>query len=173
MATLASPENRQTVYDINKRADYGYISYDEYARLIAEAVHISPEEAREIFQKKHIRNEPLIQYVRSLRSRYKTALLSNVGHDAITQIFTAEELENVFDSVVLSAEVGMVKPSPEVYTLTASRLDLRPDECVMIDDIPRNIEGAQLAGMKGVVYSSNQQIKAELERVLGSEQSDA
>lgn len=173
MATLASPENRQTVYDINKRADYGYISYDEYVRLIAEAVHISPDEACEIFQKKHIRNEPLIRYVRSLRSRYKTALLSNVGHDAITQIFTAEELENVFDTVVLSAEVGMVKPSPEIYTLTASRLDLRPDECVMIDDIPRNIEGAQLAGMKGIVYSSNQQIKTELERVLGSEQSDA
>jgi FMN phosphatase YigB (HAD superfamily) len=51
--------------------------------------------------------------------------------------------------------------------LTAARLGLRTDECIMIDDIPRNIEGAQATGMQGIVCSSVREVQRELERLLG------
>lgn len=173
MASIAPPENRQTVYDINKSADYGYITYEEYVQLISEAVGITPEEAKEIFHQKHIRNEPLIGFVRSLRAQYKTGLLSNVGVQAMSLIFTPEELEELFDAVTLSGEVGVVKPSPEIYEITAQRLGLLSDECVMIDDIPRNVEGAERVGMRGILYSSNAQLKAEIAKLTGEEQPHA
>ena len=165
LAGLASPENREAVYDVNRSADRGYLSHEEYVRLMAELVNLTPDDVRKIFREQHIRNEPLIDFVRELRSRYKTALLSNVGHNVIDKLFTDEELTGLFDTVVLSAEVGIVKPYPEIFELTASRLGLPPEECVMIDDLPKNTEGAEMAGMKGLVYGSMRQLKTDLGRL--------
>jgi epoxide hydrolase-like predicted phosphatase len=116
-----------------------------------------------------IRNVPLVEFVRSLRQRYKTALLSNVGHSVIETLFTPRELDHLFDSVVLSGDSGTVKPYPEIYELTASRLGLQPEECVMIDDLPKNAEGAEIAGMKGLVYSSMRQLETDLNNLIEAE----
>jgi len=173
MASIAPLENREAVYDINKRADYGYIAYEEYEQLIADAVNISREEVREIFRKQHVRNEPLIDFVRSLRSQYKTALLSNVGHSAINKIFAPEELEGLFDVVTLSADIGVVKPSPRIYQITAEQLGFQPEECIMIDDIERNVKGAENAGMKGLLFVSNNKLEADLSALLEQENARA
>lgn len=169
LASLAPPESQQEVYDVNHRSDRGYLEYNEYIRLMAELVGLSPDDIRRIFQQRHIPNRPLMQYAQSLRPKYKTALLSNVGHNVINQIFTADELDSMFDAVVLSAEVGAVKPYPEIYYITAERLGLAPEECIMIDDKLTNTEGAAMTGMKGVVFSSNQQVKAEIDRLTRPE----
>jgi FMN phosphatase YigB (HAD superfamily) len=62
--------------------------------------------------------------------------------------------------------VGITKPQPEIYELTAARLGVEPEECVMIDDLPNNVAGAQLAGMKGLVFSSRRQLEKDLKVLL-------
>ena len=168
-ANLAPLENRTAIYDVNKQADYGYITHEEHVRQIAELVGLSIAEIEQVFRTEHVLNQPLMEYVRSLRSRYKTAMLSNVGHGVIEKMFTEDDLHAMFDEVVLSAEVGTLKPHAEIYLATASRLGLLPEQCVMIDDIPSNVEGARMTGMKGLLYTSNRQIKVELETLLGQE----
>lgn len=166
LASLVPPEQRSAVYDVNHSADYGYISHEEYLQGMAELIGMQPDDIEKIARERFIRNEPLVEFVRSLRPRYKTALLSNVGNSVIETLFTPKELDSLFDVVVLSWEIGMVKPYPEIFELTASRLQLPPEECVMIDDLPKNTDGAEVTGMKGLVYSSVQQIKNDLQDLI-------
>lgn len=169
LAELAQPENREAVYDVSLSADYGYISHEEYARRMAELIGGTPEDVERIGRDRHVLNAPMVDFVKSLRGSYKTALLSNAGHGVMNTLFTPEEQADLFDTVVLSSEVGAIKPYPEIYELTASRLDLQPEECIMIDDSPRNVEGAEITGMKGILYGSAEQVKAEVYKLVGTE----
>ena len=57
-----------------------------------------------------------------------------------------------FDGTLISADVKLVKPQPEIYTLLCDMFGLQPAECFMIDDMPMNIEGAYEAGLAGFVF---------------------
>lgn len=88
---------------------------------------------------------PLLEVARRVRdSGVGTALVSNAGG------LCDPDLAELFDAVVLSGAVGVSKPNPEIYLLTARRLGLEPGQCVFVDDLPRNVVGAVNAGMVGV-----------------------
>jgi putative hydrolase of the HAD superfamily len=78
------------------------------------------------------------------------------------------EQEKLFDAMVLSADVGLMKPDPAIFKMMADELGLLPNECVMIDDVVSNIDGAKLVGMPGVLYISPEQTMAELNCLLES-----
>ena len=79
----------------------------------------------------------------------RTALLSNsFGQDS----YPYDRFEGLFDVVVISAQVGLRKPDPAIYRLTADRLELDPGACVFVDDLDTNVEAAQAAGMTGVLH---------------------
>jgi putative hydrolase of the HAD superfamily len=119
------------------------------------------------WNQKNARNESVIAIVEELHKHHKTALLSNINRGFIDGIFTKDEQFRLFDTVVLSSEAGMAKPSREIYELTAEQLGLAPEECVMIDDIEDNILGAKAAGMQGIVYMAPVQCEADLRKILG------
>jgi epoxide hydrolase-like predicted phosphatase len=92
-----------------------------------------------------------------------TALLSNSwGLD-----YPREHWDELFDVVVISGEVGMRKPEPRIYQLTADKLGLPPEACVFVDDLAPNIRGAAGVGMVGVHHITPQQTIEELEALLG------
>lgn len=155
LTSMAPPERQGEVHDINSQKDYGYLTYQEYLEQIGEIIGRTPEEVDAINRQKHIRNEDLVAFVESLRGSYKVALLSNIGDTVINQLFSQEELDRLFDVVVLSHNEGLAKPNPAIFTLTAERLGLRPEECVMIDDLESNCDGAEVAGMSSIQHITN------------------
>lgn len=159
---LAPPERVDEVTDLSHSYDYGYITQADYFSGVGQVIGKAADEVRQICREQHVRNEVLVEYVRTLRPAYKTALLSNVGRGFVESLFTAEELKALFDVEILSNEVGMVKPSAGIYQLTADRLGLSPEQCVMVDDIDRNVEGARAAGMQGILYQNMGQFRREL-----------
>ena len=87
--------------------------------------------------------------VRQLRSTgIKTALISNAEGRRKGSKFPD------FDAVVLSGEVGVAKPDPAIFQLTARLLEVAPAECVFVDDLAVNARGAAGAGMVGVRHTS-------------------
>jgi epoxide hydrolase-like predicted phosphatase len=60
--------------------------------------------------------------------------------------------EELFDAIVRSGDVGLRKPDPAIYLLTAERLGAEPERCVFVDDIPANVEGARAAGMTATLH---------------------
>jgi epoxide hydrolase-like predicted phosphatase len=91
----------------------------------------------------------------------RTALLSNAERAPEPAV------GRLFDTVVVSGMVGMSKPDPGIYRLTADRLDLVPSECVFVDDLVANVRGAAAVGMVGVHHIDAQSTVDELATLLG------
>jgi putative hydrolase of the HAD superfamily len=94
----------------------------------------------------------------------KTALLSNswgVG------IYPADVLAELFDAVVISAEVGMRKPEERIFRHATGLLGLDPAECVFIDDIEANVQAAEALGMTGVLHTGAAATAAQVASLVG------
>ena len=97
------------------------------------------------------RNTELLGEIKRLREKFKTGLLSNAG-EGFWRRFSEQELKEYFDTVVVSYQVGLVKPDPRIFELTADRLGVEMDECVFVDDDASNVRAAESCGMRGIVY---------------------
>lgn len=157
---------RTAISDIDKQYDYGYITDVDHAQMIASITGLHAGFVRNNVRGDHVRNQPLLEYSQALRQRYKVGMLSNIGHGGMESFFSAKEQTELFDAVVLSSDVGVIKPNREIFQITANRLGVEPSECVMIDDRSDNVDGAFAAGMQGILYQTNQQCQAELEAIL-------
>ena len=115
-------------------------------------------------------NEPMIGYMRELRSRgYRMALLTNNVREW-EPLWRAKlpDVDEVFEVVVDSAFVGMRKPDPEIYLLTLERLGgMAAEECLFVDDVDVNCEAARSLGMAAVHFRDSEQAISEMEAVLG------
>lgn len=76
---------------------------------------------------------------------------------------------DLFDAVVISGEVGLHKPQPEIYELACERLGVRADEAVFVDDLRENCEGAEAVGMTAVLHRESEKTVSRLEELLGQE----
>jgi len=107
----------------------------------------------------------MLELVRSLRrAGLRTALLSNSwGNDDYPRHLFPE----LFDVVVISAEVGMRKPEERIFRHTAELLGLAPEECVFIDDVEANVLAAQALGLETVHHREPGPTVAWLSERLG------
>ncbi len=94
----------------------------------------------------------------------KTALLSNSWG---TADYPRDGWDDLFDAVVISGEVGMRKPEPEIFRYTLDLLGVESAEAVFVDDLPFNIQGAADVGIVGVLHTSYGETVAELEALFG------
>ena len=100
---------------------------------------------------------------RSKSGGYKTALLSNSWGMGLYPI---DRIRELFDVVVISGEVGLRKPDPEIFKLTVDKLGLEAAACVFVDDHPGHLKAAQEAGMTTVLHKSPAQSIPEVEALL-------
>jgi putative hydrolase of the HAD superfamily len=110
-------------------------------------------------------DELMIQAVgRARAGGVRTGLVSNSWG---TRRYPRELLGELFDGVVISGEVGMRKPAPQIYRLGADRIGLEPEACVFVDDLPFNLSPAAELGMATVHHRDAEETIGELERLLG------
>lgn len=111
-------------------------------------------------------NQALIEFISTeLKPRYKLGLLSNTSPEWMREFLTKNQLQGLFDTVVISGEEGIVKPSPVIFERTVERIGLAPGECIMIDDIEENCESAEGIGMKSLLYTSNEHLLTALKEL--------
>ena len=124
------------------------------------------DRARDIEHRQHSRDETMIAYSQSFKPEYKIGLLSNIDTDTIDRLFPEPERNQLFDAFVVSGAIGITKPSVHIFNYAASQLGLLPEECLMIDDIAANVEGAQLAGMEAIRFISREQCSKDIKKLL-------
>lgn len=169
LRSLTPADRRQEFTDLARASDNGFISQQEYVDGVSLLIGRSPEDVREIITRQEVHNKEMLEYVAVLHEDYRIGMLSNVGRGSVERLFTSQELAELFDAVVLSNEIGITKPSVEAYEYTASQLDLLPSECIMVDDIALNVEGAEMAGMRGVLFTDTEDCKRDIETLIGEE----
>lgn len=109
--------------------------------------------------------EKMTDAVRAVRAGgLKTGLVSNswsVDH------YDRELLRELFDEVVISAEVKLHKPQPEIYLLAAEGLGVEPGACLFVDDLQENCKGAEAVGMTAIRHRDPALTIARLEQLTG------
>lgn len=161
---LCPEDRRQELRDLSRAFDYGYMSENEYLERLSEVLKIEKADIAKTMEERHVKNKEMLAEVRRLKAGYKTALLSNIGARVLPRLFSDKELEELFDVVVLSSDEGFAKPDVAIFRITAERLGVPVDECVMIDDSRTNCAGAVAAGMQDLFYENRRQCLEELKR---------
>jgi len=149
-------------------ASIGKISEDEHWKVVTRALH-RPLKEREAIQKEFfagdIIDRELIAFIRSLRPRYGTGLISNAW-DGLRAYMEREKLADAFDVLTISAEVGVMKPEAAIFQYALEQLEVKPKEAVFVDDFIENIAGCEAVGMRGIHFKSLEQTLKELKSIL-------
>ncbi|TDU73640.1 HAD family phosphatase [Streptomyces sp. KS 21] len=100
-------------------------------------------------------NVELIDYVRGLRGRCKLGILSNSFIGARERETTLYHFDELVEQIVYSHEIGIEKPDLRAFEVACASLDVRPENCLFIDDVAVIVEAAQAAGMQAHLFEDN------------------
>ena len=115
-------------------------------------------------------NPSVASLVEQLKKRGYTLVLGSNTNEMHATHFLKQFAETFgrFDRLVLSYQVGAIKPASAFYEACSRSVGAEPSDCVFIDDLPANVEGARQAGLQGLVYTDTARLKEDL-RLLGVE----
>jgi epoxide hydrolase-like predicted phosphatase len=154
--------------DSGLRASTGEItSADHWALVLQRLKRPASELAliRDEFFAGDIVDRTLVEYIRSLRGKYKTGLISNAWSD-LRDFVVREKFDDAFDKMIISAEVGAVKPEPKIFEIALEQFGVSPKEAIFVDDFSANIEGCEKVGIKGIHFKDAELTMKQLKEIL-------
>ena len=111
--------------------------------------------------------EPTVELLNELHGRgYTLYGLSNMSEPIFAHLEESHEFFKLFDGIVVSAAVKLVKPEPGIYEHLRERFAIDFAESVFIDDLPRNVEGARGLGLAAIQFETTAQVRRALEALL-------
>ncbi len=153
---------------VSRRANIGLATRDEVWAEYARQFALKDDELANLqhdFFAGGVWDDRLIGYAGSLKPRYKTGIISNAWPDA-RQAVQEHVNRSVFDVIIFSAEVGLVKPDHAIYARALADLQVAPREAIFVDDIEKNVEAAQAIGMQGIRFESTSQVIDQIDDLL-------
>lgn len=165
---LDNPDAAKRAHELSHQRNRGFLSEEEFIAQVNEITGRSHDEIRKTLSEGLGKNVALINLIEKLKKDYRIGLLSNIATDWITQEFLTTKEQNLFDTMVLSYEVGMTKPDPRIYMLTCERLRVSPKEALLIDDQPLYVEAARAEGLHGIIYQDMHSFRSQLNELLNT-----
>jgi putative hydrolase of the HAD superfamily len=146
-----------------RRLETGEADVGQFERRFAELLGTEPDGLIDGLFAGLAPDEQMVDAVRRIRDAgVPTGLVSNSW---VMDHYT-EEIRALFDTAVISAEVGLHKPQPEIFLLGAERLGADPASCVFVDDLRENCAGAEAVGMTALLHRDSAETIAKLEELL-------
>ena len=106
-------------------------------------------------------------WIKALKeSGYRLYCITNFTPAGYEQCYDCISFVEDFDGGVFSFREGVVKPDPKIYQILLERYDLKPEECVFIDDTKENVLSAEKLGLKGIVFTGYEEAVAKLAEIL-------
>jgi len=162
-------ENLVFAGDSGNRAQLGETNAEQHWQSLGSNLGLSIEEMI-VFQRDFWGGDrldtALIEYIRALHTRHKIGLISNAFSDLRHIITNVWNIEDTFDDMTISSEVGIMKPDPRIFQMALERLDVQPQESIFIDDFPHNVDGARNINMQAIHFQTRDQTLSELENLL-------
>ena len=161
------------IKDISHRGDLGELSSSDIFTFFGEMTGQTPDQVRSEWISAAQANRTLLPMLERLRQDYKIILLSNASSDFLRSILDQFHLYDYFDGVFISSEMHLAKPDAAIYKKVLETIGAKPEECVFIDDSPKNIEGARAVGIDAIQYIASYQVQQELESLLKKDEPKA
>ena len=111
-------------------------------------------------------DEGLMNFIRNLKEQYKIGMITNAWPDIRIWMEDEVKIADAFDHIVVSSEVGMVKPAREIYLLSLEGLGVQASQSIFVDDFIKNIDGAKEVGMQGLHFTDLESCITTLHRKL-------
>ena len=150
------------------KASIGAITPDEHWAAVIKRLKRPASELEAIrheFFAGDIIDRTLLEFLRSLRGTYKTGLISNAWGD-LREYIVREKFDDAFDHMIISAEVGAVKPEAKIYEIALEQAGVLANEAVFVDDFAVNIEGCEKVGMQGIYFRDPESALLQLQELL-------
>ena len=151
-----------------KQATVGAISVQKHWEALAKRLKVNKEQITGVeneFFAGDVIDHSIVEYLRSLRPRFKTGLISNAWSD-MREYLVRKKLDAIFDTLTISAEVGVAKPEAKIYHLALEQAQVQPEAAVFVDDVLANIEACEALGMKGILFKDPQEAMEQLKKLL-------
>lgn len=169
---ISKEEWSSEYFKINHLANIQGVSFEDIFKMATSKFNDGEEAQNYVLDliksnkgKYHLNNE-LIDIIKEFRNKgYKTALLSNNSIELRNKLEDIGII-NIFDEVIISAEVGFQKPEPKIFQILFDKLRVKPNEVVFIDDTLRSLGGAGDIGYIPVLFKDNESLKLELSNIL-------
>lgn len=164
--------------DLWIQTQLGRIAYTSYWDGVAEILYMRKEDIndlrRDYFSGDRI-NYRLVTLIRELRELgYPIALLSNESLELPTRLRELD-LDDLFDHVLISAQIGVMKPDPTAFRVALQTLGVAPHEAIFVDDMLSNVRGAQQLGIQAIHCRECDDLRPEFVQFLkasGAESDD-
>ena len=151
--------------DVVEEMDHGHIKLEQFLQRLSDITGQTPEEIFKEMEDGALLDHEVLRIAEMLRINYKVALLSNAPSDFLRSLLREHDLEKYFDEIVISSEVGLIKPNAEIFQLILTRLDVAPHEAIFIDDNENNTKGAEAVGIKSVLFTDSANLMNSLKEL--------
>lgn len=154
--------------DSAQKATVGEVTSAEHWAMVMKRLKRPASETatiRDEFFGGDIIDHDLLEYLRSLRGKYKTGLISNAWSD-LREYIVKQKFDDAFDHMIISAEVGAAKPGAKIFRVALKQLQVEASDAVFVDDFYENIEGCEKLGIKGIHFKSPESALKQLKRLL-------
>ena len=150
------------------KATVGEISEKAHWEAIAQRLKIKNDEIEKVeseFFAGDMVDLSILQYLQSLRPRYKVGMISNAW-SGMREYLVRQKIDSAFDTLTISAEVGEAKPDAKIYLLALEQAQVKASEAVFVDDVAKNIEACEKVGMKGILFKDPNESMKQLKKLL-------
>ncbi|MCB8948830.1 MAG: HAD-IA family hydrolase [Ardenticatenaceae bacterium] len=107
----------------------------------------------------------LVAYIRQLKNRYQTAIISNYASNLRPELTDLFKIADAFDEIIISCEEKIMKPDPEIFYRALARLGRQPAEAVFIDDFQHNLAAAEAVGLAAIHFQPGLDLPAALQKL--------
>ena len=150
------------------KSDYGKLDKQNFYQEISRLTYISISEIIKGVEAETIINAPLATFVTSLKHKgYITACLSNGTKEWTLEVISDHGLEVLFDEIVLSGDLGIVKPDPRIYLHTLEKLSVEATQAIFVDDRSVNTDAAEKCGIRSILFKNTNTFISEFEALTG------
>ena len=150
------------------KATVGEVSEKAHWEAIAQRLKIKNDEIEKVeseFFAGDMVDLSILQYLQSLRPRYKVGMISNAW-SGMREYLVRQKIDTAFDTLTISAEVGEAKPDAKIYLLALEQAQVKASEAVFVDDVAKNIEACEQVGMKGILFKDPNESMKQLKKLL-------
>ncbi|MBL8091902.1 MAG: HAD family phosphatase [Anaerolineales bacterium] len=149
------------------KATVGEIKVEEHWKAIAKRLKLGKDEIAKFeseFFAGDVIDHDFVRFIRSLRPKYKTGLISNAWSD-MREYIIRKKLDDAFDTLTISAEIKVAKPEAKIYLHALEQAEVKANEAVFVDDVSANIETCQKLGMHGILFRDVDEVINQIKKL--------
>lgn len=143
----------------------GQIPWQVFVHKVADATGRTVQDVNKMYEAEKV-DPRMVGLIHEIHESYKTALVTNAHHDFIDNLLAKYDLGDIFNELIVSSRLGIVKPNPQIFEYALEKLNVAASESIYIDDLQRHVDSAKALGMQAILFENFEQCKRDLDAFL-------